>query len=95
MSSTFDVAEAKSRFSELLNRAGYGKERFVIRKRGRPVAAIVSVEDLSRLEDTRPTEPEGLLAAAGALGEFDEYAQIMDEIVRDRVNRRDREVSLD
>ena len=36
-------------FSELLNRAGYGRERFVLTRRGRGVAALVSIADLERL----------------------------------------------
>ena len=43
------VAEAKSRFSELISRASSG-ERFVIQRRERPVAALISVDELERLE---------------------------------------------
>jgi prevent-host-death family protein len=95
MSESFDVAEAKSRFSELLNRAAYGRERFVIRKRGKPVAAIVSTEDLTRLEQPQP-EPSGLLGAAGCMADFPEWADIMEEVVRERHERFDeRQVDLD
>jgi prevent-host-death family protein len=48
------VAEAKREFSELCNRAGYGRETIVVTKRGKPLAAIVSVADLEHylaLED--------------------------------------------
>lgn len=44
-----NVGEAKSRFSELISRAA-GGERFVIRRRGRPVAALIGVSELQRLE---------------------------------------------
>ncbi len=43
------IAEAKSRFSDLVSRAAAG-ERFLIRRRGRPMAALISVEELKRLE---------------------------------------------
>ncbi len=43
------VAEAKSRLSELISRAEAG-ERFVIRRRERPVAVLLSVAELERLE---------------------------------------------
>ena len=44
-----NVAEAKSRFSELISRASAG-ERFVIRRRERPVAVLINPDDLERLE---------------------------------------------
>ncbi|MGI6206763.1 MAG: type II toxin-antitoxin system Phd/YefM family antitoxin [Anaerolineae bacterium] len=46
---TINVAEAKARFSELISRAASG-ERFVIQRRERPVAALIGVEELARLE---------------------------------------------
>jgi len=43
------VADAKSRFSELISRAASG-ERFIIRRRERDVAVLISPGDLERLE---------------------------------------------
>ena len=43
------VGEAKSRFSELISRATAG-ERFMIRRRNRPVAILIGSADLERLE---------------------------------------------
>jgi prevent-host-death family protein len=40
------VAEARSDLAELLNRVAYGKERLVITRHGRELAALVPVEDL-------------------------------------------------
>ena len=51
MEKTVSVAEAKNRFSDLLNRVIYRHERIVVSKRGKPVGAIVSTEDLKRLEE--------------------------------------------
>ena len=45
------VGEAKSRFSELISRASAG-ERFVIERREHPVAVLLSLEELERLERT-------------------------------------------
>lgn len=47
---TMTVAEAKNRFSDVLRRAEYGGERVIVERHGRPVAAIVSTDDLRRLE---------------------------------------------
>ena len=48
---TINVAEAKSRFSELISRAATG-ERFIIQRRERPVAALIGAAELERLERT-------------------------------------------
>jgi prevent-host-death family protein len=95
MAQSFDVANAKSRLSELLNRAAFGKERFLIRKHGKPVAAIVSAEDLARLESAPSSQPEGLMAVVGAFGDCEDYTDELDRIVRDRSKQIDREVNLD
>jgi prevent-host-death family protein len=42
--------EAKSRFGELLGRAGFGGERIVITRHGKPIAAFVSLRDLEALD---------------------------------------------
>jgi prevent-host-death family protein len=50
------LADAKKGFSELCNRVGYGRDTVVLTRRGKPLAAIVSVDDLERylaLEDER------------------------------------------
>ncbi len=44
------LTEAKQRLGELVKRAAYGGERFVLEFRDKPQAAIVSYEDLQRLE---------------------------------------------
>ncbi|HZD56735.1 MAG TPA: type II toxin-antitoxin system prevent-host-death family antitoxin [Anaerolineales bacterium] len=48
---TINVAEAKSRFSELISRAAAG-ERFIIQRRERPMAALIGAAELERLERT-------------------------------------------
>ena len=42
--------EAKNRFSELMETVAYTKQRVLVERRGKPMAAIVSVADLARLE---------------------------------------------
>jgi len=46
---TINISEVKSRFSEFLSRAASG-ERFVIMRRSRPLAAIISAGELERLD---------------------------------------------
>ena len=45
------AARARKSFSDILNRAAYGKERVVIERRGRKLAAVVPLEDLALLEE--------------------------------------------
>ena len=44
------MTELKQRMGEIVNRVAYGGERVVLLSRGRPKAAIVSLEDLKRLQ---------------------------------------------
>jgi prevent-host-death family protein len=45
-----NATAARKKFLELLNRAEYEKERIRIERHGKPIAAIISYEDLNRLE---------------------------------------------
>lgn len=75
MAEKIRATEAKAHLSALMARAGYGGERFVIERRGKPLAALVGVGDLERLEDEREdasSRPMGALALIGVLGEADE-----------------------
>ena len=96
MTHSLSVAEAKGRLSELLGRASYGGDRFVIERRGRPVAAIVSVGDLERI-DAGAGKPQrrGLLAAVGALADIEDADEILDGVVGGRALGHDREVDLE
>ncbi len=51
------TAEAKTHLSEYVNRVYYRGERIMIERHGKPVAALVSTEDLVRLE-TAPYSAE-------------------------------------
>src|SRR2546426_4701247 len=44
------VIDARKDLADVLNRAAYGKERVVLTRRGKDVAAIVSIDDLNMLE---------------------------------------------
>lgn len=48
------TAQARNHFSDVINRAAYGKERIRLTRRGKDIVGIVPVEDvdlLERLED--------------------------------------------
>ncbi len=82
---TLGVAQAKSRFSELIDRVGKG-ERFIVSRRGKPAVALVPPEQAIPI---RP-HPTGLAAAAGALADWDELAEVVREIYAARRRARDR-----
>jgi prevent-host-death family protein len=94
------VTEAKAHFSALLARAGYGGERFLIERRGKPLAALVGVEDLRRLETEArgvSPRPRGALALVGAWADVDErdIDEWLDEIYAARERDTGREIDLD
>ena len=94
MDNEWSVADAKKHLSELMSRVAYNHERFLILRRGKPMAALVSAEDLARLEkDT--VAPRGLLAAVGAWADFEELDQVIKDIYRHREQAEDRPVSLE
>ncbi len=41
--------DIRNRFGDLLVRAGFGGERFIVTRHGKPTAAIVSMKDYERL----------------------------------------------
>ncbi|MGH2351193.1 MAG: type II toxin-antitoxin system Phd/YefM family antitoxin [Chloroflexota bacterium] len=51
MVSQASIAEARAHLSELVNKVAYGRERIVLTSRGRPKAALVSLDDVASLED--------------------------------------------
>ncbi|HVA84373.1 MAG TPA: type II toxin-antitoxin system Phd/YefM family antitoxin [Candidatus Binataceae bacterium] len=48
---TMTAAGARSQFSEIVNRTAFGGERVVVTRRGKPLAALVPIEDLALLEE--------------------------------------------
>ncbi len=49
VTSDITTVDARNNFSDVVNRAAYGKERIILTRRGKPIAAIVPAEDLERL----------------------------------------------
>ena len=48
---TISAADARKKFANIINRVAYGKESFVLTRRGEPLAAIVSMDDLKLLQE--------------------------------------------
>jgi len=51
MLNKISAADARKKFANVINRVAYGKESFVLTRRGEALAAIVSMEDLKLLQE--------------------------------------------
>jgi prevent-host-death family protein len=69
MAEVFPLTSARARLGELVKRARYGRERLVITEHGRPVAAIVSVDELAELQAAADAADAALAARVRASGE--------------------------
>ena len=61
------TADARKNLADLVNRVAYGKERVVLTRHGKRVAALIPIEDLSLLDKIRGAA--GRLDVAAALSE--------------------------
>jgi prevent-host-death family protein len=50
------IGQVKRDLSDLVNRVAYGGERILLTSRGKPKAALVSIEDYQRLEQERVSQ---------------------------------------
>lgn len=91
MTTMFATAETKARLSELVNRVIYSDERVVIMRRGKPVAVLVSVEDMHRLESPVPVATKDasgtvhpIMRAFGGWAGRTDLDELVEEIYADR-----------
>jgi prevent-host-death family protein len=85
------AAKAKAQFSSLLAEVAYGGQQIIIERRGKPFAALVSIDDLKRTEPYRPTSarPQGALALVGAWREVEDVD--IDSLVVDIYGQREKD----
>jgi prevent-host-death family protein len=78
------VQEARDGLADALNRVAYGQERVVVERRGKPVAAIVSLYDLKYLEELEAREDaEDIADHIAAMEEAREKGTIpLEEFIR-------------
>jgi prevent-host-death family protein len=60
------VSETRDSLADVIGRVQFGGERVTVMKHGKPVAAIVSAEDLAALEAMEDRELAALAAGRGA-----------------------------
>jgi len=66
---TLSIVEARNHLADAINRVTYAGERIVFARRGKPVAALVSAEDLALLQ--RIEDAEDIRAATRVLKEYE------------------------
>jgi len=79
---TLSVAEAKAQFSAVVAAASVGGRRVTIRKHNRPVAVLIGIAELDRLE--RGAAAGGLSEVARRWTAFEEMAPYVTEAVAKR-----------
>ena len=70
MAKAMKASEVRDDFAETLNQVVYGGERVELARYGKPVAALISIEDLRLLEEME--DRADVAAAKRALAESDE-----------------------
>jgi prevent-host-death family protein len=82
-----NVSKAREDFPDLVNRAAYGKERTIVSRRGRDLAALIPIEDLRLLERLAREEMDriDLEDARTALAEAKDKGTIQLEEARKRL----------
>jgi prevent-host-death family protein len=89
---SISVAEAKSRFSEYISKVAYANEQVVITKRGKPIAALVSIKDMKKIKFKE--ESRGLYEIIGKWKRFNEIKDDIDKAFSKRSKDRGRDVSF-
>lgn len=84
------AADAKKRLPDYLVRSAHGECRFIVTRRGRPMAALVSIQDLRDLEQM--DKRAGLAAAVDKWKGFEEIASNVESART--TGAEDRDVSL-
>ncbi len=82
---TMNAPDARQHWTRLLSAVFRRESRIIVEKHGLPVAAIVSMDDLARLQDLDGPQPAGsaVTATADAAGFFEERQRLNREVPLD------------
>ena len=99
MAKRVSAAQAKAQLSALTAEVAYGGRHIIIERHGKPLVALVSLDDLELLEQQRATSalPHGALALVGAWREVSDEAveSLIEDIYAHRENDTGRMVGLE
>ena len=90
--SNISVAEAKSHFSEYISKVAYADKRIIITKRGKPIVALVSVEEIKKLKSSE--EVKGLGEIIGKWADFEDIEDNIKKVYLERSKDKGRDVSF-
>jgi prevent-host-death family protein len=101
MSTIASTAEVKARLSEFVSLVLLRGDRVIVARRGRPVAALVGLGDLQRLEAldaerVSSTTPDRhpVMAAFGTWSGNDTWDDVLAELYAERATAQGRETAL-
>jgi prevent-host-death family protein len=82
MTTEINTAEAKEQFTDLVNRVALNKERIILTRRGKEIAAIIPAEDLQLLQANQ--DKQDVREATDALKESrDSGTATLDEVLKE------------
>jgi len=84
MTISMGVAEVKTRFSKILDQVAKERKRLIVLRRGKPVAALVSLEDLRRIEALEAKGEHPIMQAFGGWSDRDDLDELVAEIHANR-----------
>ncbi|MBI2346988.1 MAG: type II toxin-antitoxin system Phd/YefM family antitoxin [Deltaproteobacteria bacterium] len=89
-----NIADAKRRFSEIVNEVVYHHRRYVISRHGKPVVGLIPATEMR--EPVRNKRVRGFLPFIGLWEDFEDLDEVTKEIYRQREQEIARSVpSLD
>ncbi len=56
MPQTIGITKARQNFPELVNRVAFGNERFIVERRGKPLATLINAEEYQQIMDILSNE---------------------------------------
>ncbi|QDQ10173.1 type II toxin-antitoxin system Phd/YefM family antitoxin [Streptomyces spectabilis] len=62
------VTQARAELADLINRVVYGGERVVVTRHGKPLVALVSADDLRRLEEAEEPAQDQVITSVSSVG---------------------------
>lgn len=91
MTRKVSATQAKAQLSALMAEVAYAGKHVIIERRGKPIAAHVSLTDLERLEQEQATSsrPQGALVMVGAWREVED--EDLDVLIADIYSGREQD----
>ncbi|MFD5556629.1 type II toxin-antitoxin system Phd/YefM family antitoxin [Streptomyces sp. NPDC127068] len=67
MAHEIPVTQARAELADLINRVVYGGETVVLTRHGKPLVALVSADDLGKLDELKERESEPVISSVSSL----------------------------